>query len=110
MPGRAWHCSTSFWKVSTRTRPARRRRNNLGWLVGPTIASFVAAFIVVKLFDHIFAGATSGVVSIARPGLFVLTWTAVTVQSGMHGVAKRVRRLRQGNTKAIKALAKGEKP
>ena len=81
----------------------------MGWLVGPTIASFVAAFIVVKLFDHIFAGATSGLLNIVRPGIFVVTWTAVTTKSGMHGVTKGVRQLRQGNTKAIKALTKGEK-
>src|SRR3990167_9121947 len=109
MPGRAWHCSTSFWKVSTRTRPAQRRRNNLGWLIGPTIASFVAAVIVVKLFDHIVAGATNTLLSIVRPSLFVATWTAVTAKLGMHGFTGKVRQLRRGNTKASEALTKGER-
>ncbi len=68
----------------------------MGWLVGYTLASMAASFIVVKIFDYIFAGATSGLVSSARCGLFVVTWTAITAQAGMHGFSKKVRQLRQG--------------
>ncbi len=68
----------------------------MGWLVGYTLASIATSFIVVKIFDYVFAEATSGLVSIARCGLFVGTWTAVTAQAGMHGFTKRVRQLRQG--------------
>ena len=61
-----------------------------------TLASLAASFIVVKLFDYIFAGATGSLVSIARAGLFVATWAAVTAQVGMRGFTKRVRQVRQG--------------
>ena len=74
----------------------------MGWLVGSTLASMVASFIVVKIFDYIFAGVTSGLVSGARFPLFVVTWTAVTAKAGMHGFTKRVRQLRQGSTKVGK--------
>ena len=71
----------------------------MGWLVNYILASMVASFIVVKIFDYIFAGATSGLVSIARFGLFVVTWTAVTAQAGMHGFTKRVRQLRHSGSR-----------
>ena len=68
----------------------------MGWLVGYTLASIATSFVVVKIFDAIFAGAAGGLVSSARAGLFVATWAAVTAQAGMRGFTKRVRRLRQG--------------
>jgi hypothetical protein len=67
----------------------------MGWLVGSILASLVTAFIVVKVFDYIVGGATSGLLSIARAGLFVVTWTAVTSQAGMNGFSKRIRNLRK---------------
>ena len=71
----------------------------MGWLVGYTLASIVTSFIVVKIFDYIFAGVTNSLVGSARFGLFIVTWTAVTAQAGMHEFTRRVRQLRQGNTK-----------
>ena len=76
-------------------------RNNLGWLISYTLASMAASFVVVKIFDYIFAETASGVVSIARFGLFVLTWTAITAKAGMRGFTKRVRRVRQTFIKRI---------
>ena len=67
----------------------------MGWLVGYTLASMASAFVVVKIFDYFFEGVSSGLVSIARAGLFVGTWTAVTAKAGMSGVTKRVRQLKQ---------------
>ena len=67
----------------------------MGWLVSSTLASLVASFIVVRIFDYIFAGATSGLVSIPRFGLFVITWSAVTARAGMNGFKKRVRQVRK---------------
>ena len=81
----------------------------MGWLIGPTMASFVAAFLVIKLFDYVFSGVTGYLVSGARAGAFVITWTAVTTQLGMHGFTSKVRQLGQRNAKAIKALSKGER-
>jgi len=81
----------------------------MGWLVGYTLASIVVAFIVLKIFDYIVGGATSGLLSVARAGLFIVTWTVVTAKGGMQGFTKMVRQLRQGNTQAIKALTKGER-
>ena len=68
----------------------------MGWLVGYTLASFVAAVIVVKIFDYIFAGMVGGFANTARAGLFIGTWTAVTSQAGMHGFTRRIRNLRTG--------------
>ena len=68
----------------------------MGWLFGYTLSSIVASIVVVKIFDYLFAGAASGLVSSTRAGIFVATWTAVTAQAGMRGFAKRVRQLRQG--------------
>ncbi len=68
----------------------------MGWLVGYTLASIAASFIVVKIFDYIVGGASSGLVSSARVVVFCGTWTAVTAKAGMHGFSKRVRQVRQG--------------
>ena len=68
----------------------------MGWLINYLLASMVTSFVIVKIFDYIFAGVTSGLVSGARFPLFVVTWTAVTAKAGMHGFTKRVRQLRQG--------------
>ena len=81
----------------------------MGWLIGPTLAAFVAAFIVIKLFDYVFSGVTGTLGSVARAGVFIITWTAVMVHLGMRGLTSKVRQLRQGNAKAIKALWKGER-
>ena len=62
----------------------------MGWLVGYTLASLAVSFIAVKIFDYLFAGVTGGLVSSARFGLFVVTWTAITAKAGMNGVTKRI--------------------
>ena len=79
----------------------------MGWLIGPTLAAFFAAFIVIKLFDYVFSGVTDTLGSVARAGVFIVTCTAVMVNFGMRGFTSKVRQLRQGNAKAIKALSKG---
>ncbi len=67
----------------------------MGWLVSYTLASIAASFIVVKIFDYFFGGVTGGLGSIARAGLFVVTWVAVTVKMGMNGFTKGVRQVKQ---------------
>ena len=85
----------------------------MGWLVGPTLASMVLAFVFGRIFDYVFSGAVGSVVNTARAGLFVGTWTAVTTISGMRDVTRLARRLRQGNASArsrlLDALTKGER-
>lgn len=81
----------------------------MGWLIGPTIVAFAASWLVVKIFKYIF-GEVGSLAHVAGAGLFVATWTAVTAKLGMHGFSKKVRQLRQINSNAIKALAKGERP
>ena len=68
----------------------------MGWLVSYTLASIAASFVALKIFDYLFAEAVSSLVSIARAGLFVATWTAVTAKGGMNVFTKRVRQVRQG--------------
>lgn len=67
----------------------------MSWLTGYVIASIVAAFIVVRIFDYVFSGAVHGVTHAARTGLFVGAWTVVTTISGLRDFSKRVRQLRQ---------------
>lgn len=81
----------------------------MGWLVSYTLASIVTGFIVLKIFDYVFAGVTGSVASSARVGLFVCTWTAVTAHAAMRGFNQKVRQLRQGNQKVITALIKSER-
>lgn len=66
----------------------------MGWLIGPTIASAMVAYVAVRIFSYIFGEANSGVANAARAGVFVAAWTAVTAGSGMRGFNKRVRKLR----------------
>ncbi len=68
----------------------------MGWLVNYVLASIAASFVALKLFDYIAAEAHGGLVSIARFGLFVATWTAVTARAGMNGFSSRIRNLRKG--------------
>ena len=68
----------------------------MGWLLSYTLASIAASLVVVKIFDYIVEGTASGLVSSARAGLFVATWTAVTAQAGMHGFSKHIKALRKG--------------
>ena len=66
----------------------------MGWLLNYTIASIAISFILIKLLDYLFAGMYGGFVSVAKFVIFVLVWTAVTTQAGMHGFTKRVRQLK----------------
>lgn len=38
----------------------------MSWLIGPTIASAMVAFLVVRIFSYVFGEATSGVASFFR--------------------------------------------
>lgn len=67
----------------------------MGWLVGYTIASLVAAFIIVKLFDYVVQGASGSIVVAARYGLFVLAWTVITARGGMNVFSRKVRQIRR---------------
>ena len=73
----------------------------MGWLVSYTLASIAASFVVVKIFDYIFAEAASGLGSTARAGLFIGTWTAVTAKAGMRGFEKHIRNLRKSIVKRV---------
>jgi hypothetical protein len=67
----------------------------MGWLVGYTFASMGAAFVVVRIFEHLFSGATSGISAAVKPGIFVATWTAVTARLGMRSATSLTSRWRQ---------------
>ena len=67
----------------------------MSWLIGPVVASWAIAYVAVRIFDYIFAGATGSVANAARASVFVSAWTAVTAGTGMRGLDKRVRGLRR---------------
>ena len=67
----------------------------MSWLLGYTLASMVGAFIVVRIFDYLFAGLVGGIGHAARAVIFVGTWTAITVMEGQRDFSRRVERLRR---------------
>ncbi len=78
----------------------------MSWLIGYTLASMVTAFIAIRIFDYVVSGATD---NLARASVFVTTWTAVTVRSGMRGFSKSARQLRQSNADAESLLGRSLK-
>ena len=67
----------------------------MSWLLGYTLASMVGAFIVVRVFDYLFSGLVGGIGHAARAGLFVGTWTVITVSSGMRDLTRRLQRFQR---------------
>ena len=65
----------------------------MNWLVAPIITSIVASILIVKLWDAFFGGVTNSFLGVARAGLFVGTWAAITTAAGMRGVNGMTRRL-----------------
>ena len=59
------------------------------------MASLVIAFIVVRIFDHLFAGMVGAASGVIRAILFVASWTAVTTAAGMRGVSRLTERLKR---------------
>ena len=86
----------------------------MGWLIGPTLFAIFLAVVAVKIYEFVFpyvlSGVTGSLVSVTKAGLFIVTWTAVTTTMGMRGFSQKVKHLRRGNQKAIKALSMGERP
>tara|TARA_Y100000310_G_scaffold3792_1_gene4674 strand:+ start:16064 stop:16324 length:261 start_codon:yes stop_codon:yes gene_type:complete len=72
----------------------------MSWLIGYTLASLAAAFVIVRIFDYLFSGAAGSLTSVTRASVFVITWAAVTAKSGMHGFSRSARQLRQSNADA----------
>ncbi len=60
----------------------------MGWLLGYTLGSIAASFIVVRAFDFLVGGAVDSATSAARGIVFVNTWAAVTAKAGMRGPYK----------------------
>ena len=76
----------------------------MGWLLGYTLGSMAASFVVVKLFDFLVGGAVDSATSAARGIVFVNTWAAVTTKSAMRDVTKTARKLRLSNLVAKNKL------
>ncbi len=83
----------------------------MGWLLGYTLGSMAASFIVVRAFDFLVGGAVDSATSAARGIVFVNTWAAVTAKSGMRDLTKSAQKLRRKNLAAknkIDALSDDE--
>ena len=83
----------------------------MGWLLGYTLGSIAASFVVVRFFDFLVGGAVDSATSVARGIVFINTWAAVTAKSGMRDFTKTVRKLRLSNLVAknkIDALTEEE--
>jgi hypothetical protein len=84
----------------------------MGWLVGYTLGSMAAAYVVVRVFDYVVSGVADSASSAARGSVFISTWAAVTARSGMRGLTRTARQLRRRNavaTKRLDTLTKGER-
>ena len=83
----------------------------MGWLLGYTLGSIAASFVVVRAFDFLVGGAVDSATSAARGIVFVNTWAAVTTKSAMRDVSKTAQKLRLKNLvvkNKIDALAEDE--
>ena len=83
----------------------------MGWLLGYTLGSIAASYIVVRLFDFLVGGAVDSATNAARGIVFVNTWAAVTAKSGMRDLTKSAQKLRLRNLTAknkIDALTEDE--
>ena len=83
----------------------------MGWLLGYTFGSIAASYIVVRIFDFLIGGAVDSATSAARGIVFINTWAAVTVKSGMRDITKKAKQFRVANLAAqdnIDALSKDE--
>ena len=69
----------------------------MGWLLGYTLGSIAASFVVVRAFDFLVGGAVDSATSAARGIVFVNTWAAVTAKSGMRDLSKSAQKLRLKN-------------
>ena len=69
----------------------------MGWLLGYTLGSIAASFVVVRFFDFLVGGAVDSATSAARGIVFVNTWAAVTAKSGMRDLTKTAQKLRLKN-------------
>ena len=69
----------------------------MGWLLGYTLGSLAASFVVVRAFDFLVGGAVDSATSAARGIVFVNTWAAVTAKAGMRDLTKTAQKLRLKN-------------
>ena len=69
----------------------------MGWLLGYTLGSIAASFVVVRAFDFLVGGAVDSATSAARGIVFVTTWAAVTAKAGMRDLTKTAQKLRLKN-------------
>ncbi len=76
----------------------------MGWLLGYTIGSIAASYIVVRIFDFLIGGAVDSATSAARGIVFINTWAAVTTKAGMRDLTKSARKLRLKNLVAQNKL------
>ena len=83
----------------------------MGWLIAPIITSIVGSILIVKAWDAIFGGVSSGFLGVARTGLFVSTWAAITAASGMRGVNNLTRRVNgSAALRRLRTLTNSERP
>ena len=69
----------------------------MGWLLGYTLGSIAASFVVVRAFDFLVGGSVDSATNSARGSVFVNTWAAVTAKSGMRDLSKSAQKLRLKN-------------
>ena len=79
-----------------RKRSSMAKRGQMGWLIGATIASIVAAFVAVRVVEYFLAGAVGMAAGAVKAAAFSSVWTAVTTSTGMRAFTNRVRGVRTG--------------
>lgn len=68
----------------------------MSWLVSLVVMSALGSALVVKIFSVLFGGILGPLAGMAKDGLFVGTWTAITVGLGIRDAKKAAHKLRPG--------------
>ena len=82
----------------------KKKPGNVKWLVGATLTSLVAGFVVVRFFEFIVAGAVGTAANAAKATLFSSAWAAITGALGMRAFDDGVQQVRHGVKKVSRRI------
>ena len=75
---------------------SKGKNSTAGWLVSTVLVSALLAWLIDRIFtvakDNLLSGAANGAANLARPGVFVGVWTAVTAKLGLRSYDEKTQR------------------
>ena len=82
----------------------KKKTHNIKWLVGATLTSIVAGFVVVRFFEFFIAGAVGTAANVAKATLFSSAWSAITGALGMRAFDDGIEKVRPGVKRISKQI------